>query len=181
MRINPFESPYLDNKEKLDAAYLMVKALAGKAGVNFTESPVSEANDPEGWYSPINMVMQSLDPETAESLMDLLLRDGGTRGKFYNYAVAQLESDPAGFAKYDMGAGEVPPSWLEEREFDIPMGRRHITKKARPIDFVFEDWGYGNHDDSGALSDEAEDLGIDPDTMVEDLNWGKRRKKRPEF
>jgi hypothetical protein len=171
---NPFDSHFLSDEDKLKNAYEAAARLSKKAGVSLSQSPIS--NDVEGWYSPLNIVLQTVDPNTAESLMDVLTRG---RGPFYKYAVSKIENDPDNFGNYSMEAGEVPGSWLEPRPIKMTQGRRTIEKTLRPVDLIFdEEFGYPT-EDGGSLAAEALRLGITSESLVEDLNWGKRRKKRP--
>lgn len=184
MRYNPFESQYLSEEEKLQAALDKVRQLAETAGVGFTQSPLPAEQDPEGWFSPINMVLQTVDPATAESLMAVLI-DGnppGRKAQFYRDAVEQLEQDELGFDDYSMDDGTVPEDWLKAREMELMLGRRPITTHQRPLDIVFDkQTGYWDEEEGKTYGEVAEDLGITPDSMIHDLNWGRRRKQRPEF
>jgi len=179
---NPFESPYLHQQDKLEEAHAIAKELAATAGVDLTSSPLTPEEDPTNWYSPINLVLQTVDPQTAESLMAVLFKGEpiGDYGRFYHRAVHELESDPEyDFEDYNMETGEIPNSWLEERDMELTFGRQKKTKTLKPIDFIFDETVGYPYDGDITFAEKALQLGIDEDTMIEDLNWGKRRKRRP--
>jgi hypothetical protein len=175
---NPFGSPLLDDQQKLDDAYAVVQDFMEKARANMLESPLSPEEDPTGWYSPLNIALHAFDPIVAESLADILLKGTprGETGRFYRDAVSRLESDETlKLDPYSMEVGQVPESWLQEREMKFVVGKRSVKKKRRPIDLLFDD-------DLGYYDPENPPAGrtsLNAEQMVEDLNWGKKRKKAP--
>jgi hypothetical protein len=53
------------------------------------------------------------------------------------------------------------------------VGKRSVKKKRRPIDLLFDD-EFGYYDPENPPAGRTS---LNAEQMVEDLNWGKRRKK----